>query len=637
MNSAFVTQPNPDDSLLNNGEDQQPGHRGKNQNLEHLNLRSEKGSDEKTFAAAALERDGGVITAGNWPLSASEEMGVVNAEHHIPGDIGEGRVELDNLAVNYEQEVSSNVVSASGGRACDILSKELLSTKRKNGNAINNHIGSGSIMNTDSVVVESSSSMIPSNSDDQNISSSRSRTLQNESIDTRTTCSTTSSSGNQSVASTDPDHGTTISMFNHSRGIETEVIVNQQSNGDRDLKQSCPGGERNQEVTNMQISHVGEMTLTNSNPPQDEECAGNVSESKSDLQVHISRSSSGLHNSNATVEDDKHDSTACVESERSSPKQRFPTMELEESTSPATLDVTSSEEWEDASSELTPRPHFFIENLTDLTPSPSSQQASQSSSSWSSQRTLSVSSTPVEAGSSAISGSREGISETGNVVSVKGPVMASVVPDDKNDTPTRSRTSTATSLSTDFSSNISIATDDLNEAIADGLVLGEEDVGFEEVNLEHGEMGHPTGASVIGSGAKPKKRGLGGFLTRNIFRKSLGKSSHSPGAESSPPGWKLFGRVPAKESMQRDHLQISEDFQKRGQTHPPTSSLTWKKRHTGLKEASSTTALILENRPENLPAKNPEEEEKHKEEYTKMLKEAKKKGKTKRILLISSE
>lgn len=30
-----------------------------------------------------------------------------------------------------------------------------------------------------------------------------------------------------------------------------------------------------------------------------------------------------------------------------------------------------------------------------------------------------------------------------------------------------------------------------------------------------------------------------------------------------------------------------------------------------------------------LPAKNPEEEEKHKEEYTKMLKEAKKKGKMK--------
>lgn len=40
---------------------------------------------------------------------------------------------------------------------------------------------------------------------------------------------------------------------------------------------------------------------------------------------------------------------------------------------------------------------------------------------------------------------------------------------------------------------------------------------------------------------------------------------------------------------------------------------------------SSTTALILENRPSNLPAKHPEEEQKHKLEYEEMVKAARKK------------
>ncbi|KAH6947030.1 hypothetical protein HPB50_016732 [Hyalomma asiaticum] len=40
---------------------------------------------------------------------------------------------------------------------------------------------------------------------------------------------------------------------------------------------------------------------------------------------------------------------------------------------------------------------------------------------------------------------------------------------------------------------------------------------------------------------------------------------------------------------------------------------------------SSTTALILEKRPSNLPAKNPEEEQKHKQEYEEMVKAARKK------------
>lgn len=521
MNSACVTQPNPEDLILNNGEgkthtedSQTKGQGAKNQSLK-------KENDATTYTA--FERDGGVKTTGESPLLASEEMGVVNAEREIPA--GKRKLKVHHNKSIDEQDLSASVISDE--RTCDtsLCSQDL---SPQNGNAINIHVdGCGSIsskMNTDSIDCESSTCILPSNSD-QNVSLSRLAQSERVDIDART-------SGNENVPSAGHhpvDGGSSNSMSNHSRGIETEVIVNQQSNGE--ISQSCAGEESNEKVTNMQISHVGEMTPTDSTQTsprpshihvadtsdvsdRDEtslpkceltdECKENTSDTKTKLQVHIP-SSTGCE-------------ATCVESEISSPERRCPsTLELaQESTSPATIDITHSEEWEDASGELPTRPQFFTENLTDLTPSPNSQQNSQSTSSWSSQRTLSVSSTPVD-GSSTNSGSQERVSEAGVVQSLKGPAMtsSSAVPDDKNNTPTRSRTSTATSLSTDdFSSNVSIATDDLNEAIADCLVLGEEDVGFEDVNLEHGELGHPPGASVIGSGAKPKKRGLGGFLTR---------------------------------------------------------------------------------------------------------------------------
>lgn len=100
---------------------------------------------------------------------------------------------------------------------------------------------------------------------------------------------------------------------------------------------------------------------------------------------------------------------------------------------------------------------------------------------------------------------------------------------------------------------------------------------------------------------------------KNLFSKRV--------KEESPPGWKLFGRIPPKSALSRDPQEITSEFQARQRKlEKPTFPL--KKQDV---EVMSTTALILENRPINLPSKSPEEAEKHRQQYEVMVEAAKKK------------
>ena len=87
------------------------------------------------------------------------------------------------------------------------------------------------------------------------------------------------------------------------------------------------------------------------------------------------------------------------------------------------------------------------------------------------------------------------------------------------------------------------------------------------------------------------------FPHRNLFPwKSSGKSvvvDQTDGPTGS--GWKFFNRSPAKQAAQTKQFDV--DYPPKGKTHPPTLSLNWRKKQSGLRPASSTTALILENRP----------------------------------------
>ncbi|XP_046709776.1 TBC1 domain family member 12 isoform X1 [Silurus meridionalis] len=110
---------------------------------------------------------------------------------------------------------------------------------------------------------------------------------------------------------------------------------------------------------------------------------------------------------------------------------------------------------------------------------------------------------------------------------------------------------------------------------------------------------------------------------------------------TSAPGWKLFGKVPLRESPPKDCKTIQQENNPGSLTSVSTPNLL----STGEYEAKaanspsqpsqgrrknlefeplSTTALILEDRPANLPAKPEEEAQRHRQEYDEMVAEAKK-------------
>ncbi|XP_006231397.1 TBC1 domain family member 12 isoform X1 [Rattus norvegicus] len=114
--------------------------------------------------------------------------------------------------------------------------------------------------------------------------------------------------------------------------------------------------------------------------------------------------------------------------------------------------------------------------------------------------------------------------------------------------------------------------------------------------------------------------GFADFFARNLFPK---RTKELKSVVHSAPGWKLFGKVPPRENLQKTSKIIQQEYEARtGRTCkvPPQSS----RRKNFEFEPLSTTALILEDRPSNLPAKSVEEALRHRQEYDEMVAEAKK-------------
>ncbi|OCT71790.1 hypothetical protein XELAEV_18034768mg [Xenopus laevis] len=120
-------------------------------------------------------------------------------------------------------------------------------------------------------------------------------------------------------------------------------------------------------------------------------------------------------------------------------------------------------------------------------------------------------------------------------------------------------------------------------------------------------------------GERPWKIGIAEFFSRNFFSKRTKDLKSS----SSVPGWKLFGKVPPRETIQKDSKIIQQEYEARsGRTCKAQSQSTRRKKFEF--EPLSTTALILEDRPSNLPAKSVHETLRHRQEYDEMVAEAKK-------------
>ncbi|XP_028424552.1 TBC1 domain family member 12 isoform X2 [Perca flavescens] len=92
----------------------------------------------------------------------------------------------------------------------------------------------------------------------------------------------------------------------------------------------------------------------------------------------------------------------------------------------------------------------------------------------------------------------------------------------------------------------------------------------------------------------------------------------------SVPGWKLFGKVPPKQSPSRQPRIIQQEFEARqvAARCSPTHNAAGQQSRSKA-EPLSTTALILQDRPPNLPAKSAEETQRHRQQYEEMVAAAK--------------
>uniref|UniRef100_A0A9J8DNA7 TBC1 domain family member 14 n=1 Tax=Cyprinus carpio carpio TaxID=630221 RepID=A0A9J8DNA7_CYPCA len=168
------------------------------------------------------------------------------------------------------------------------------------------------------------------------------------------------------------------------------------------------------------------------------------------------------------------------------------------------------------------------------------------------------------------------------------------------------------SLSTEFSATLSVS----NEDFQDFMVTSESSavVTFENEDVLHrcdNSLSSPT--DLHGKLSSPQ---------RSLFAKTVKETGALE--EQREPGWKLFGKVPHKELSTKGSRKMQKEYERRsGQSSSSISPKKNVKRNLDF-EPLSTTALILENRPANLPAKPEEEAQKHRQEYEEMVAQAKK-------------
>lgn len=119
-----------------------------------------------------------------------------------------------------------------------------------------------------------------------------------------------------------------------------------------------------------------------------------------------------------------------------------------------------------------------------------------------------------------------------------------------------------------------------------------------------------------------KRHGIAEFLTRSLFSWKPKESRAT--ASQSAPGWKLFGKIPLRDNPPKDSRTIQEEYESRAgpAIGPPSHPQPMRRKNLEF-EPLSTTALILEDRPANLPAKSEEESQRHRQEYSEMVAGAK--------------
>uniref|UniRef100_A0A667GXN7 TBC1 domain family member 14 n=1 Tax=Lynx canadensis TaxID=61383 RepID=A0A667GXN7_LYNCA len=187
------------------------------------------------------------------------------------------------------------------------------------------------------------------------------------------------------------------------------------------------------------------------------------------------------------------------------------------------------------------------------------------------------------------------------------------------------------SLGTELSATLSVSNEDILDLVVTSsssaivTLENDDDPQFTDVTLssakETRELRRQDCVDGTEDGSKSKILGpFSNFFTRNL----LARKQNARLDRQNDLGWKLFGKVPLRENAQKDSKKIQKEYEdKAGRPSKPPSPKQNVRKNLDF-EPLSTTALILEDRPANLPAKPAEEAQKHRQQYEEMVVQAKK-------------
>ncbi|NXY43975.1 TBC14 protein, partial [Ceuthmochares aereus] len=186
------------------------------------------------------------------------------------------------------------------------------------------------------------------------------------------------------------------------------------------------------------------------------------------------------------------------------------------------------------------------------------------------------------------------------------------------------------SLSTELSTTLSVSNEDILDFVVTSsssaiVNLETDEAHFSDVTLNSTkEINDQSQQECCQETDLDSKRKIMGPFT-NFFARNLFTRKQSTRFEKqNDVGWKLFGKVPLRENSQKDPKKIQKEYEeKTGRPHRPLSPKQNVRKNLDF-EPLSTTALILEDRPANLPAKPAEEAQKHRQQYEEMVAQAKK-------------
>ncbi|XP_037598137.1 TBC1 domain family member 14 isoform X2 [Cebus imitator] len=187
------------------------------------------------------------------------------------------------------------------------------------------------------------------------------------------------------------------------------------------------------------------------------------------------------------------------------------------------------------------------------------------------------------------------------------------------------------SLGTELSTTLSVSNEDILDLVvtssSSAIVTLENDDDPQFTNVTLSSVRETSGSQQqdcvheAEEGSKLKILGpFSSFFTRNL----LARKQSARLDKQNDLGWKLFGKVPLRENAQKDSKKIQKEYEdKAGRPSKPPSPKQNVRKNLDF-EPLSTTALILEDRPANLPAKPAEEAQKHRQQYEEMVVQAKK-------------